>query len=232
MFKPYVSLLMLTSIDGKIDGSFIDDYNSELGDYYEEMKLEISDAWGNGSNTHEIYFSDKNADISKYKNAKVNFEDNIIKSEYPYVVSFDSKGKVKWKDNILIYPDNVKNQVLVVTTKKVSPEYIAYLNEKKISYIFAGDEKEEKIDLNKALDKLYGLFDIKRFAITGGALINAEFFKENLIDEIRIMIAPFIDGSKNATISETADGTSLTKEFKLEEVKKLKDGALLLIYKK
>ena len=229
MFKPYVSLLMLTSIDGKIDGSFIDDYNEELGDYYEELKLEISDAWENGSNTHKIYFSDENIDISKYKNAKINYEDKIIKSEYPYVVSFDSKGKVKWKDNLLIYPDNIKNQVIVVTTKKAAPEYIAYLDEKKISYIFAG---EEKIDLNIALDKLYRLFDIKRFAITGGAIINAEFFKENLIDKIMIMIAPFIDGSKNATISESADGLSLSREFKFSEVRKLKNDGLLLIYKK
>ncbi|TXJ61310.1 hypothetical protein EPJ74_03515 [Brachyspira aalborgi] len=229
MFKPYVSLLMLISIDGKIDGSFINDYNQELGDYYEELKLEISEAWGNGSSTHKIYFSDENAYISKYKNSKIDYEDNIVKSEFPYVVSFDTNGKVKWKDNLLIYPDNIKNQVLVVTTKKSSAEYIAYLKEKKIAYIFAG---EEKIDLNIALDKLYRLFNIKKFAITGGATINAEFFRENLVDEIMIMIAPFIDGSKNATISETVDGKSLTKEFKFSEVKKLKNGGLLLIYKK
>ncbi len=229
MFKPYVSLLMLTSIDGKIDGSFIEDYNSELGDYYEELKLEISDAWGNGSNTHKIYFSDENIDISKYKNLKIDYEDNIIKSEYPYAVSFDSRGKVKWKDNLLIYPENIKNQVLVITTNKVAPEYIAYLKEKKIAYIFAG---EEKIDLNIALDKLYRFFDIKRFALTGGAIINAEFFKEGLVDEINIMIAPFIDGSKNSTISETVDGKSLTKEFKFGDIKKLKNDGLLLIYKK
>ena len=110
MFKPYVSLLMLISIDGKIDGSFINDYNQELGDYYEELKLEISEAWGNGSSTHKIYFSDENAYISKYKNSKMDYEDNIVKSEFPYVVSFDTNGKVKWKDNLLIYPDNIKNQ--------------------------------------------------------------------------------------------------------------------------
>lgn len=229
MFKPYISLLMLTSIDGKIDGSFIDDYNQELGDYYEKLKLEISNAWGNGSNTHKMYFGDKNIDISKYKNSKIDYEDNIIKSEYPYVVSFDSTGSVKWKDNLLIYPDNIKNQVLVVTTNKVAPEYIAYLKEKKIAYIFAGDKK---IDLNIALDKLYRLFEIKKFALTGGAIINAEFFKLNLVDEINIMIAPFIDGSQNTTISETVDGKSITKEFKFEEIKKLNNDGVLLIYKK
>lgn len=141
MFKPYVSLLMLISIDGKIDGSFINDYNQELGDYYEELKLEISEAWGNGSSTHKIYFGYETIDISKYKNSKVDYEDNIVKSEFPYVVSFDTNGKVKWKDNLLIYPDNIKNQVLVVTTKKSSAEYIAYLKEKKIAYIFAGEKK-------------------------------------------------------------------------------------------
>lgn len=63
MNRPYIILTMLTSIDGKIEGDFIHDYNKELGDYFEYMKLEISDAWGNGSNTHKKYFSDESVSL-------------------------------------------------------------------------------------------------------------------------------------------------------------------------
>ncbi|TXI35169.1 MAG: hypothetical protein E6Q58_00590, partial [Niabella sp.] len=106
----------------------------------------------------------------------------------------------------------VKHDVLVVTTKSASPEYLAYLREKNISYIFAGDES---IDLEVALDKLYNLFDIKNFAIVGGATINANFIKADLVDEIKIVIAPFIDGSKEQTFAETFDNSRITKQFTL-----------------
>ncbi|MBK7742052.1 MAG: dihydrofolate reductase family protein [Saprospiraceae bacterium] len=50
---------------------------------------------------------------------------------------------------------------------------------------------------------MYNLFDIKNFAIVGGATINANFIKADLVDEIKIVIAPFIDGSKEQTFAET-----------------------------
>ena len=61
---------MMTSIDGKIEGDFIHDHNEELGDWFELQKLEDTDAWGNGSNTHEKYFSDASIDLSPYAEAE------------------------------------------------------------------------------------------------------------------------------------------------------------------
>ncbi|MDL2224203.1 RibD family protein [Bacteroidales bacterium OttesenSCG-928-M06] len=225
--KPYVILTMLTSIDGKIEGDFIHNHNEELGDFFEYMKLEISDAWGNGSNTHEKYFSDESVNLLSFKDKEPNYEDNIIKGKNPYIVSFDSTGKVKWNTNTLIFPDDIQNSVLVVTTKQVKPEYLAYLNKLGIAYIFAG---EKDIDLPMALNKLYTLFGIKRFAIVGGATINANFIKQDLVDEIKIVIAPFIDGSKELTISETYDNSRLTKQFTLKDVEKLEHDGVMLTY--
>lgn len=227
MNRPKILLTMLTSIDGKIDGDFIHNHNDELGDYFELMKLEGNDAWGNGSNTHKKYFSDESVDLAKYKDVPIDFEDNIQRGENIYIVSFDSKGKVFWKERTLLFPDEVKNDVLVVTTKSVSPKYIAYLKEKNISYIFAG---KDTIDLSTALDKLYNLFDIKHFAIVGGATINANFIKADLVDEIKIVIAPFIDGSREQTLAETFDNSRITKQYTLKEVRKLENDGVMLTY--
>ena len=95
-----------------------------------------------------------------------------------------------------------------------------------IPYIYAG---KRTIDLRTALDKLYTAFGIRRFAIVGGATINASFLQADLVDEIRLVIAPFIDGSKELTLSETLDNSRLTKQFSLSSVQKLEhDGALLI----
>lgn len=225
-------MLMMTSIDGKIDGDFIDKHNEYLGEYYDKLIFEVGEAWGNGSNTHKIAFSDESVNLATFTGFTADFSDNVIKSDLPYVVSFDSTGKVKWRSATLNYPENVSNQVLVITTHKAKPEYIAYLKANDIAYIFADDESGEKIDIKIALDKLCRLFGIKRFALTGGAIINAEFLKADLVDEIQVLIAPYIDGSQNATICESVDNVAITKAFKFSEVKKLKEDGLLLIYKK
>ena len=83
---------MMTSIDGKIEGDFIHDHNEELGDWFELQKLEDTDAWGNGSNTHEKYFSDASIDLSPYAEAESPTEDHVLLKPSPYIVS-TRKGK-------------------------------------------------------------------------------------------------------------------------------------------
>ncbi len=229
MNRPYVILTMMTSIDGKIEGDFIHDHNEELGDWFELQKLEDTDAWGNGSNTHEKYFSDANVNLSPYIGAEAPVEDYVLAKQSPYIVSFDTKGKVLWNADSLEFPDGVRNQVLVVTTRSVRPEYAAYLRKMQIPYILAGDTT---IDLSAALDKLYSLFGIRRFAIVGGATINARFIQEDLVDEIRLVVAPFIDGSKELTITEMPDNIRLTRAFALDKVERLENNGVLLIYKR
>lgn len=229
MNKPYVILTMMTSIDGKIEGDFIHDHNEELGDWFELQKLEDTDAWGNGSNTHEKYFSNPDVRLTPRNDAEAVTEDFVIRKQSPYIVSFDTKGKVLWDANALEFPDNTYNQVLVVTTASVRPEFAAYLREMQIPYILAGDKT---IDLHIALNKLYTLFGIRRFAIVGGATINARFVEEDLVDEIRLVVAPFIDGSKELTITEMPDNTRLTKAFALDSVTRLENDGVLIIYKR
>lgn len=230
MQKPYVNCVMMISIDGKIDGNFFDDERAALlGDLYEEIKLERSDAWGNGSTTHKMYFGDNDVNFSKYQNYKnIAYEDKIILDDCPYVVCFDSKGKVNWNTKYLEYPEGVKNRVVEVLTKKVQPEFLAYLDEYEIPYIFAG---EDSIDLKIALDKLSSLFNIKRFAICGGGKINGAFFQQNLVDEITLVVAPFIEGTTKGKSIADAD-ISLSSHFYLKEMKTLPDNGILLTYVK
>lgn len=228
MQKPFVSMLMMISIDGKIDGKcFENPQNKWLSDFYESHKLKISEAWGNGANTHARYFSDPAVDWSAFENASMDDSDNIVLSQLPYVVSFDTTGRVQWGNARLQYPKNVENQVIVVTTQKSSAAFRAYLKSKNIAYILAG---ESTINLKLALTKLQELFNINRFAITGGATINAAFVQEDLVDEIHLVITPDIEGNQNLTFCENPQ--SITRRFRLKDVQRLKDDGILLVYQK
>lgn len=226
--RPYVTCLMMLSIDGKIDGDYIDAAKT-IGDYYDDYITEVSTAFGGGSNTHKMYFSDESVDLSNFQGKDVPEGDYVVTDEHPYLVSFDSKGRVYWSDKYQFYPASVQNRVLVVTTKLASKAYLAYLRSKEIPYIICGDNK---VDLTLTMEKLYSLFHIERFAITGGAVINAGFIKENLVDELALVVAPYVDGNPHHKAFVEFEQQETLYQYKLKDVKKLPQDGLLITYKR
>jgi dihydrofolate reductase len=70
--------------------------------------------------------------------------------------------------------------------------------------------------------------DIDHVAVTGGAQINALFFDQNLIDEIKITIAPKIFTSGTKLIETSVD---IDIDLELIDLKKLDTNTLFIHYK-
>ena len=64
--------------------------------------------------------------------------------------------------------------VIQVLTSQVSAEYLTYLREKGISYLFAG---EKTISCKLLLDKLAQHFRISRVMVAGGGITNWSFLR-------------------------------------------------------
>lgn len=218
---------MYVSLDGKIDGEYMEKEDlEESGNYYDELIWKLGNANGNGRNTTRMYFAHSDIDYSNYEKNEDNCEDNIIRSEYYWVV-FDTNGKTDWDTNIVSYGSKTAN-VLLVLSKKVRKGYLSYLKHLNIAYILCGDKK---IDLNLALEKLYKIFNIQTLVLCGGAIINGGFLKEDLIDEISLVVAPYIEGDKTKrNFIET--NSFINKKFYISSFKKLDDGSLHLVYER
>ena len=218
---------MMTSIDGKIDGNYMDENGCNVsGTYYDTKIWEFGNANATGRTTAQMYFANANVDYSKYVNAEIDFSDNIIKSDYYWIV-FDRKGSCNWDTNKITYGGKTANVVMVLT-KQVSVEYLAHLKSLNISYIIAGNED---IDFNIALSKLKEKFEINTLVLTGGATINGAFYKNDVIDEISVVIAPYIEGNhelKGMIESEVFKNTI----YKFKMIKVLDDGSIHLEYQK
>lgn len=225
---PHVTCHMMVSIDGKIDGDFIESpANAHIARYYDDELFKLGTAWGNGSTTHKMYFSDDSVDLSRYRGQAVLREDKTFEATGPFCVTFDTHGIVFWPQNTNEYPEGVHNRVIEVVTQSVSDEFIAYLDDKKIPRIFAGTDS---IDLSLALSKLKVLFGVQQFVITGGAKINGAFFQAGLVDAISLVIAPSIDGSKeHKTIAELMTQSSTSWKLKASTAV---DAGLHLIWQK
>lgn len=170
-------------------------------------------------------------DFSKYKSIPVKYEDKVIEPpEGTFLcVCFDRFGKLRWDSPMMSYAGH-DSLLLEVLTERVKPEFLAYLDELGIPYIFAG---KSEFDPFLFLQKLKVLYHMDTFALCGGAEINAAFFKADLVDEISLVIGPAIDGNRHAlTFVGSEDTGSFPKYFKLKDVEQLEHNGVVLRYGK
>lgn len=147
-----------------------------------------------------------------------------------YIVSADPSGKVGWTTNTIQYENRPEAHIIEIVTDKASDEYIAYLREHQISYVFAGSEQ---IDCTLASEKLLALFGIKTLMVSGGGYINWSFLQEGLIDEVSIVMTPVADGRTDTnTIFERVETLPELAPvgFKLKSVEIIEEDTLWLRY--
>lgn len=112
-----------------------------------------------------------------------------------FVVSVDPKGDLAFSSHISEKKGRAPAHIIEALTEQASPEYLAYLREKGVSYVFAG---QETLDCGLLLKKLHSLFGIEKLMVAGGGVMNWSFLSAGLLDEISLVIAPVADGSNTA----------------------------------
>lgn len=86
--------------------------------------------------------------------------------------------------------------VIEALTEQVAPEYLSYLQNQGVSYLFAG---EKRLNCTLLLEKLHRLFGINKLMLAGGGIVNGSFLAENLVDELSLVIAPVADGGNGVS---------------------------------
>ena len=231
--KPYTILHMLVSIDGKITGNYM---NTETAgalceEYYRINREYQADAYVCGRITMEGSFTGGvKPDLAPYQGANIPHEDYVAKQHEYYAVSIDPHGRLGW------YGSEIKDEdpgydnahIIEVLTDDIRDEYLAFLKEKGISYIFCG---KDKIDVKLMNEKLYSLYGIKKLMLEGGGLTDSLFLDADCIDEMSLVVIPLLDGSKES-IDLFAGKNCDTQEYDLKAVEKLPQNGLWLNYKR
>jgi len=126
-----------------------------------------------------------------------------------------------WLEKLIIVTNNPKHPAIKLKEKYSNLEVIYYKTE---------------IDFANLLSKLKKKYGIEKITIECGGTLNSIFFRNGLIDHIKIVVAPLIVGGKDT--STLVDGFSLTdpselhllKALKLKNCKRLENSYLLLEY--
>lgn len=116
----------------------------------------------------------------------------------PLLVIADSRGRVRCWDAIRKWP--YMRDVLALCSSRTPQEYLRYLAGRHIDTIVAGDDH---IDMRAALETLHARYSIKVLRVDSGGTLNSVLLHAGLVDEISVLIHPFIAGGKaDPTLSD------------------------------
>jgi riboflavin biosynthesis pyrimidine reductase len=225
--KPKITLLMITSVDGRLHPSRFttspDGTRRDWSAQYEKVHETLgADAWLVGRVTM--------AEISK---AGPHAPSDTTQVQRPlhnagsgagtFAVALDRSGKLHFKPGGLS-----GDQVIVLLGRDVPDGHLAELAADGVSYIVS--EKPD-IDLAAMLDVLAREFGIRHLVLEGGADTNGAFLAAGLVDEMRILIAPGIDGGENVQgIATYGDGLAGKLSLRLLSARTLDHGVVELRY--
>ena len=206
--------------------------NALTEEYYRINREYKADAYCCGRVTMEgSFIGGAIPDLEKYKGICVERKDRVQKIWDYYAVSIDPRGRLGWYGGeIKDYDPGYDNaHIIEVLTDQVSDEYVAFLEDKGISYIFCG---KDRIDVDLMLNKLYKKFGIKKLMLEGGGLTDTLFLNAKVIDEMSLVVVPVVDGDKEGKNLFSGKEMEVSCEYKIKEVKILPNNGLWLNYVK
>ena len=219
----------MSTVDGRIisadwkNQELVKTYSGFFEKYHDTFE---SEAWMCGRITMERDFSGGlKPELIKYDKPIVRKAFIGNKNATSFAIAVDAHGKLGWESN-----ETGGDHIIEVLTEQVSDEYLYYLQQKSISYIFAG---KNSIDFKSALNQLADLFPIKTLMAEGGGHLNGSLLNAGLIDELSLLLLPIADGTlKSPTTFEVSE--YLTKahatQLKLTKVQQLENDVLWLKY--
>lgn len=222
MARPYTVCHMMEAVDGRIDCAMTSKLRG-VDEYYQTLAALNCPTTVSGRVTAQIEMAEPGTfePAAHTSYAKEGFSKALDAQGYEVVV--DTKGTLLWPDQA-----SSSKPLLVLTSERVSKEYLSYLDSNHISWIATG---AQKVDLARASEILNSEFGIERMAIVGGGNINAAFLAAGLLKEVSILLAPGIDG--RAGWAASFDGLPQDTEpfqLKLTSVEQYGDGAVWLRY--
>jgi riboflavin biosynthesis pyrimidine reductase len=180
-----------TSIDGRI---VVDGWPAAVSDavrrQYEGIHASYSpDGWICGRVTMEPFAKRvrSDAEIAREQTSDASREDFVASGDHAsYAFAVDARGRLSWESS-----DIGGDHVVAILSERVSDEYLAFLRERGVSYLFAG---ARDVDLRLALEKIARLFGVRTLMLEGGGRINGSMLRAGLIDEVSLLVAPVADG--------------------------------------
>ncbi len=222
LMLPKVIIYNYISLDGRINGFNVD---TEL--YYKIPSHWSLDAVLMGINTVLKSFNTKSNDLHEEEDFKVREVDK--NDTRPLLIVPDSRGRIRiWSR---VFETGYFRDILVLCSRSTPQEYLDFLEERLIKYMVIG---YEKVNLGTALEEINVQFGVKSLRVESGGKLNGLLLRDDLVDEICVLIHPaMVGGTSPDSIYIAPDLKSAEDalDLKLLKIEKLKNEIILLHYR-
>jgi len=225
--KPHVSILMVTSIDGSLHPSrFTKSPNGARTDWsgqYEKVHASLrANAWLVGRVTM--------AEMSKSSPHPPAAPWNVQRPVHAartdaatFAVALDPSGKLHFASGKLS-----GDQLIVLLGRDAPDSHLAELAADGVSYIVSVDAE---INIAALLDTLRVEFGIAHLVVEGGAQTNGAFLAAQVVDELKVLVAPALDGAQQVqTIVDYPNGLAGKVSLRFRSADVLDNGVVQLSY--
>ncbi|MBY8987797.1 MAG: 2,5-diamino-6-(ribosylamino)-4(3H)-pyrimidinone 5'-phosphate reductase [Candidatus Lokiarchaeota archaeon] len=186
---PYVILSAAMTIDGKIASKNGDPEISDEEDWKSVHKLRTD---------VDAIMVGKGSIIKDNPKLHIKYYDH----KGYYRVVLDSNLSIPIESNVITYKPETY-PTIIITTENAPANKIKKFESKNVDIIKSG--KGRRVDVVNLMPILYDK-GIKRILLEGGGNLNWSFIKNDLVDEIRITIAPWMVGGKDAVSLMEGEG--------------------------
>jgi riboflavin biosynthesis pyrimidine reductase len=190
IMKPYVIVHMSTSIDGRTLPSRWRPESANATPDYDRVHNQLGgDAWLVGRTTGAEFA--KQAAYAPVVSQRFPREPWFARRDAKACgIVLDGHGKVAWGR-----ADIGGDPIVVVLTEQVSDAHLAGLRADGVSYVFAG---RSELDIRRALETLNRELGVTRLLVEGGGVTNGILLRAGLVDEVSLLVCPFVDGAPGA----------------------------------
>ncbi len=225
--KPHVSILMVTSIDGRLHPSRFtaspDGTRRDWSGEYEKVHASLqADAWLVGRVTMaEMSKAGPHAPPEPWQ---VERSIHVAKTDAAaFAVALDPSAKLHFQG-----PKLSGDHVIVLLGRDTAESHLAELAADGISYIVSAGAE---FDIPGLLDVLAREFGITHLVVEGGAKTNGAFLAAQVVDELRILVAPALDGAEQVQgIVDYRNGLAGVVRMQFKSAAVLDHGIVQLTY--
>ena len=214
--KPEVLVFAAVSADGFTEGFEVDQ-----GAFYEIVQGRSEDVALAGSNTIlAVPGADEDPDSEP--------DTSAFSRDGPLLAIIDSAGRIRAWDWLRRQPH--WRDVIVIGSEATPRQVRAEWDRRGLHQIIVG---QDKVDLAKAIEHLGSEFGASRIRIESGGTLNGLLLKQNLVDEVAMLVHPVVLGGRGRrTLLCGPEGARHDRSWplKLKSATTLDGGLLHLTY--
>jgi riboflavin biosynthesis pyrimidine reductase len=225
--KPHVTILMVTSIDGRLHPSRFtaspDGTRRDWSGQYEKVHASLgANAWLVGRVTMaEMSKTGPHAPSGPWKVERPIHA--AATDAATFAVALDPSAKLHFQGATVS-----GDHVIVLLGRDTPDSHLAELAADGVSYIVAAGAE---FDIPSSLDVLARKFGITRLVVEGGAKTNGAFLAAQVVDELRVLVAPALDGAEQVQgIVDYRDGLAGVVRMQFKSANVLDHGVVQLVY--